>query len=192
MNKRLCTMMLVLIALLILMSVGLCFARTSHDGKQPMDKFLLQDSIVNGLEMMGYEATPERIALLLETAAAETKCGHFEVPYKQRGSFGTFQITQSTAKDTLEWLRRSDWRLWQNLMENVFDPSESLVDNLIFNQEFSAALAWLVYRRMGKNADISTRETRAALWKRVYNTPMGAGSEAGYLKAARECLDEIH
>ena len=162
----------------------------AHDGKEPMDRHQLRDAIVMGITSAGYEATEDRIQLLLETAAAESRCGKFDVPFRQRGSYGIFQVMPKSAEDTLEWLRRSDEGMWRGLMRDCFDPEDSLVDNLIFNTEFSAAIAWLIYRRMGgRSPDISTREKRAALWKRVYNTPLGAGSEAGYLRAAKECLD---
>ena len=164
---------------------------TAHDGKAPMDKYQLRDAIIMGITSAGYEPFEERVQLLLETAAAESRCGHWDVPFRQKGSFGTFQIMPKSAEDTLEWLKRSDWGMWRGLMEDCFDPEESLVDNLIFNPEFASACAWLIYRRMGgRSADISTREARARLWKRVYNTPLGSGSEAGYLRAAKECLDD--
>lgn len=162
----------------------------NHDGKDSMDRHQLRDSIVMGITSAGYEPTEDRIALLLETAAAESRCGKFDVPFRQRGSYGIFQIMPKSAEDTLEWLKRSDAGMWRGLMRDCYDPEESLVDNLIFNAEFSAAVAWLIYRRMGgKSPDISTREKRAALWKRVYNTPLGSGAESGYLRAAKECLD---
>lgn len=179
----------VLIALLLILLIP-ASPVAAHDGKEPMDRHLLRDSIIMGITSAGYEATEDRIALLMETAAAESRCGHFDVPFRQRGSYGVFQVMPKSAEDTLEWLRRSDAGMWRGLMRDCFDPEETMVDNLIFNTEFSAAVAFLIYRRMGgRHADISTREKRAALWKRVYNTPMGAGSEAGYLKAARECLE---
>ena len=163
---------------------------TAHDGKTSMDRHILRDSIIMGITSAGYEATEDRIALLMETAAAESRCGMFNVPYRQRGSFGVFQIMPKSAEDTLDWLRRSDAGMWRGLMRDCYDPEETLVDNLVFNPEFSAAVAWLIYRRMGgRHADISTREKRATLWKRVYNTALGAGTEAGYIKAAKECLD---
>lgn len=179
----------VLIALLLILLIP-ASPVTAHDGQTSMDRHLLRDAIVMGITSAGYDATEDRIQLLLETAAAESRCGHFDVPYKQRGSYGIFQVMPKSAEDTLEWLKRSDAGMWRGLMRDCYDPEETMVDNLIFNTEFSAAVAWLIYRRMGgRNADISTREARAKLWKRVYNTPLGAGTESGYLKAAKECLD---
>lgn len=178
------------LALFLLMIPTGAVIATEHDGKAPMDIEKLRQCVTDGIAATGREPTADQIALLMETAAAESKCGKFNVPFRLKGSFGIFQITESTAKDTLAWLERSDTRLWHDLLATSFDPSESLVDNLIFNAEFSAAIAWLVYRRMGgKSLNISTREARAKAWKRIYNTPLGAGTESGYLKAARECLD---
>lgn len=175
---------------ILLIPAGLCLAETLHDGKQPMNLEILRQCVTDGIASTGREPTSDQIALLMETAAAESKCGMFNVPYKLKGSFGIFQITESTAKDTLAWLERSDARLWHDLLESCFNPAETLVDNLIFNPEFSASIAWLIYRRMGgKRLDISTREARAKAWKRIYNTIQGAGTESGYLRAARECLD---
>lgn len=164
-----------------------------HDGKTSMDKNLLRECIVSGTVFAGCRVTEDVIQLLMETAAAESRCGKYDIPHKARGSHGAFQITELSAKDTLEWLKRSDWDMWRTLMEDCYDPDDTLVGNLTTNVEFAAAVAWLIYRRMGgKSPDISTREKRAALWKRVYNTPLGSGSEAGYMRAAKECLDEIH
>lgn len=179
------------LALFLLLIPTRAVIATEHDGKQPMNLEILRQCVTDGIAATGREPTPDQIALLMETAAAESKCGMFNVPYKLKGSFGIFQITESTAKDTLAWLERSDTRLWHDLLASCFNPSETLVDNLIFNAEFSAAIAWLVYRRMGgKRLDISTREARAKAWKRIYNTTLGVGTESGYLKAAKECLDE--
>ena len=157
-----------------------------------MNRSILRECVIAGLEALDYfRVTEERIALLMETAAVESHCGNYDVPHRLRGSYGVFQVTESSASDTLDWLRRTDWNAWRNVMECLWDhDSDSLVDNLTHNVEFSAAVAGMIYMRMAPKADISTREQRAKAWKRFYNTELGSGSEAGYLRAAKECLGE--
>lgn len=188
--RKLCALVLAITALLTLLSAGLCFSATIHDGKDSMRKELLEPCVKLGIYSTGYIVTPEEVALLMETAAAESRLGKYDIKNRCKGSHGIFQIVQPTAKDTLEWLKKRSWKDWAKLMEDVYVQDLSLIENLETNVEFSAAVAWLIYARMAPKADLSTREKRAAVWKRVYNTSLGAGTEEAYLKRCKECLDD--
>ena len=190
MNKT-CTLVLALIALLLLATAGLCFARTMHDGKDTIGKGMLRQCIAAGISATGYYPAYERVDLLLETAAAETLLGKYDVKHKLPGSYGIFQVTKSTAEDTVNnWFKRTNKPQWEILMTSCYDPTMSMVENLTVNVEFSAAVAFLVYKRMAPFARINTRKQRAALWKRVYNTSAGIGTEQTFLKRCRQCLGD--
>lgn len=160
-----------------------------HDGSAPMQIDVLCDCIVTGIRATGHTETNYRIALLLETAAAESRLGMYAIKARAKGSHGIFQILTSTAEDTLEWFNTRYHDDWLEFMSVLYDEDMTMRQNLEYNVCFSAGIAALIYYRMARTADISTREKRAALWKRVYNTPLGAGTEKIYLQRAKECLD---
>lgn len=156
---------------------------TTHDGKESMATNELRIAAAAVADSIS------EVELIMETAAAESMGGKFAVPYRLKGQHGIFQITKTSAEDTLKWLICRKPANYEFIM-SFFDNQMSFRDNLEYNVEFSAAVCLAIYKRMAPRADITTRMKRAALWKRVYNTSAGAGTTEAYLARCAKVLED--
>lgn len=170
---------------MLLLCVPVEISALEHKGNEPIEKELLLETIEAALYNTGLE---KYSILLLETAAAESRLGHFNVSYALKGQYGIFQITSLTAKDTLAWLKKKNFSLYDKIEQRSY-KTEDILYNLKYNVEYGACIAALIYYRMAPNAKIGTREERARVWKRIYNSSLGSGTEQGYLIRCKECLD---
>lgn len=127
--------------------------------------------------------TGHQRALLRETALAETQGGYFQTRYRSKCDLGVFQIQEVTAACTLKWVKATHPDVYTAL-KSLESKDKSLRENLEYNVAFSCAVAATYYWRVAPGADISTREKRARLWKRVYNTEKGRGTVGHYLASA--------
>lgn len=124
--------------------------------------------------------TKDPRSLLREMALAETRGGYFQTTYRSKCDLGVFQIQEATASCTLQWVKTVHPDVYAAL-KSLESKDRSLRDNLEYNVAFSCAVAATYYWRAAPGADISTREKRARLWKRVYNTEKGRGTVRHYL-----------
>ena len=121
--------------------------------------------------------------LLLGTACVEAECGRYLV---QIGgpALGIYQMEKATHDDC--------WENYLNLLSNTLahkvdrwctiDPPDDLAPEMIGNLCYATAMARVKYLR--DPAPIPDYlGGHAAYWKRVYNSPLGAGTVQGYLQA---------
>jgi hypothetical protein len=124
--------------------------------------------------------SPAAEELLLGTACQESKCGTF---LKQLGSgpaLGIFQMEPATY-----------WDIWDNfirhrqpLLDAMSEKFGAACDpeDMIFNLRYAAAMARIHYYRVKDPLPAAgDLVAQAAYWKRFYNTPKGAGTEAEYI-----------
>ena len=118
--------------------------------------------------------------LLLGTACQESKCGTF---LKQLGggpALGIFQMEPRTHDD-----------LWANFISHRAQFAGKL-DQLMLGEPDAAEMVWNLryaaamcrihyYRVKGPLPAAGDLQAQAAYWKRFYNTPKGAGTEAEYI-----------
>lgn len=117
--------------------------------------------------------------LLIETAVVESDLGEVS---SCMGNYGHYQIRGTSGKELLSELRSDRPDIYQIVMR--YHRSDlSLKDNLIKNLDFSTALCVAYYCTKIKNPNqLSSLEERAATWKRLYNTPRGAGTVSAYIR----------
>ncbi len=137
------------------------------------------------------KAPPEAVALLMETAAAESA---FNTRIQLGGgpARGLWQVEPNTAADIFDNYLASRFALRFGLMEISFGfgvyehlmYKDALSDLLERNDVFCCCMARIVYLRDPDPIPYSIVE-RAAYWKRVYNTPLGKGTAEHYLATAR-------
>lgn len=114
--------------------------------------------------------SPEAVDLLLGTAAVESQFGTY-LRQLNGPAIGVFQMEPAT----FDWLQG----VYQYRFKYLQLKTAQHLEYDLWLAILMARLRYTVDR-----LDIpKTLEGQAAYWKRVYNTPKGAGTEAKYLKA---------
>lgn len=131
----------------------------------------------------------DHVALLMETSAVESMRG---IVVRQKGgpARGIFQMEPTTERCTLGWLKDNFPKVHGEVMA-FYDKSKSPEWNRTHNVPYNVAMSTVYYwRRMGDGLTdrIGTLEDRAKVWKTHYNTYLGKGSIAGYIKKAGKYL----
>jgi len=118
--------------------------------------------------------------LLIETAVVESDAGIY---INCMGNYGHYQIRGTSGKELITDLKSQYPDIYQIVMKH-FNKQLSLKDNLIQNLDFSTALCVAYYCTKLKDPEkqLSTVESRAATWKKLYNTYRGAGTVSKYIK----------
>lgn len=113
------------------------------------------------------------VNLLLGTALAESGLRDL----KQRGggpALGLYQMEPATYYDTMTWLRSQRPVWWENLMNEY--QGEPSPNQLIGDLPLATAMARLKYWRDPEPLPVADDILGlASMWKRIYNTPAGAG-----------------
>lgn len=129
------------------------------------------------------------VDLLMETCAAETLLG--EIVRQRNGpALGIFQMLRTTELDTLAWLKRRFPGVYAEV-RSFYNRRKSAEWNLTKNVPYSAAISTAYYwRRCGDAlADLlETRDSRARVWKKYYNTYLGKGTVSGYIEKSERYL----
>lgn len=162
-----------------------------HTGGESIDPDELRDCVRRVLAYLPHvDTSAERVELLMETAAAESMLGRFNIPGRAKAARGVWQVLPATAEDTFSWLRmmRKTHGDVLDALESLMDRKFSVKENLEWNVPFSCAMAATVYWRMATRGSIATREDRGRLWLTYYNTPGGGGSMKAWLARAGQCL----
>lgn len=135
------------------------------------------------------KGSADHIALLMETSAVESSRGYI---VRQVGgpARGIFQMEPTTERCMRSWLKDNFPRVHDEVMafyDKKKSPEWNLTHNVPYNVAMSTAYYW---RRMGDSlaGNITTLEDRAKVWKTHYNTYLGKGSIAGYIKKAGKYL----
>ena len=125
--------------------------------------------------------------LLLGTGLAES--GLLWPMQKGAGpALSVMQVEPSTALDL--WDRRADTFRLERLIPPFYKGD--MISALTWHPPLAVALARLKYWDDRHPLPVSGDwHAQAAYWKRVYNTPLGAGTEEGYLRKAQATLKAI-
>lgn len=135
------------------------------------------------------KGSADHVALLMETSAVESMRG---IVVRQKGgpARGIFQMEPATERCTLGWLKDNFPKVHGEVMA-FYDKNKSPEWNRTHNVPYNVAMSTVYYwRRMGDGLTdrIGTLEDRAKVWKTHYNTYLGKGSIAGYIKKAEKYL----
>lgn len=142
------------------------------------------------------KAPKEAVALLMETAAAEsgfnTRIQHGGGPAR-----GLWQVESNTAADIYDNYLSAREAMLFGLTEISFGFGvytmilyKDVVSELLeHNDVFCCCMARIVYLR-DPDPIPHTVEERAYYWKRVYNTPRGKGTIKHYMATARALGEE--
>lgn len=135
------------------------------------------------------KGSADHVALLMETSAVESSRGYI---VRQVGgpARGIFQMEPTTERCMRSWLKDNFPRVHDEVMafyDKKKSPDWNRTHNVPYNVAMSTAYYW---RRMGDSLakNITTLEDRAKVWKTHYNTYLGKGSIAGYIKKAGKYL----
>lgn len=128
------------------------------------------------------------LQLLMGTAAAESRLGHYLVQQGGR-ALGIYQVEPATHldlfKNFLEFRPALREKVRQ-LLAPIFTEEEQLITNLAY----ATAMARLVYYRIPEPLpEPYDLEGCARYWKKYYNTHLGKGTEAHFIKNYRELCE---
>lgn len=140
------------------------------------------------LAVLGMDS-PEARALLLGTAAQESRLGHYLRQVGGGTALGVFQMEPATYRD-----------IWRNFIDHhpvikerlaVRWPVEPKPEEMVTDLLLAAVMCRLHYRRV--TAPIPKADDITGLaryWKRFYNTPMGAGTEGEFVRSWHNLVDQ--
>lgn len=138
----------------------------------------------------GGKNTESTVALLVETAAAETLLGDFKDPTPTSAGTGLTQVDLGT----FEWLRSKylgSTMAAQLLKEFGIDLSRTVYQELRTSPLMAMLFCRLRYLAVPV-AIPATRGERADYWKKYYNTSAGKGTPTDYLeKCKRSDVDAL-
>ncbi len=122
--------------------------------------------------------------LLLGTACKESECGRWLVQLGDGPALGIFQMEPGMTGHDDIWHNYLVYqpelqRRVRLLMINSDDPQ---AEEMIGNLKYAVAMARIKYRRDSK-AIPDYLGGQASYWKRVYNTPLGAGTVHEYVRS---------
>lgn len=120
--------------------------------------------------------------LVLGTAAHES---HFTYLHQVKGpALGLFQMEPATYRDIwANWLPAHK-ELTEDLMRIAGTNGVPAADVMVWNLKFAAAMCRVFYRRIKSPLPpAGDLAGQAAYWKTYYNTRLGKGTPAQYVKA---------
>ena len=157
----------------------------THSGGKRLNTNHLTTTIEAVLQRMpNVKSSKKFTALILETFLVETDLGlaDFEKAANRQRNYGIAQFTMGTAKDTLQYLKKTRSDVYEVVMD-MYDRRLSLRDNLMYNTPFSIALCAQLYLRCipDIHPNIHTVRQRATAWKVYYNSIYGQGTIQNYI-----------
>lgn len=133
------------------------------------------------------------VNLLLGTAAQESQFGTYLRQLNGGPAVGVFQMEPGTLLD-----------IWQNYLAGRMDLFNMVLDfigsgalpddadELESNLAYAIVMARLHYRRVPERLpDADDIEGLARYWKKYYNTPKGAGTEAEFVRNYKKYIGEV-
>lgn len=165
------------------------FLLQEWQGGRSFNRHELSKTIRSVIKNLGITTDPRVHDLLLETCAVESDLGRIVKQY-HGPALSVYQILPSTYRSTLRQLRKYHPELYTKVMA-YYDQTKDQQYNYTKNVPFTTAISLVYYHFAtdGKLAQyVKTRQARAVLWKRVYNTSHGRGTVAGYLSKANRHL----
>lgn len=150
---------------------------------------LLEAVVRPTLEHLGPRYSgPHAERLLLGTAAVESKFQHLR---QIRGpALGLWQMEPATARDLFHNFLRFRPELLDAVSDLKGDQPTGWSSPLAGNLYFACAMARAHYFRVPQPMPVDP-SGYAAYWKEHYNTPLGRGTEAKFMRAYRELVAPI-
>ncbi len=134
--------------------------------------------------------SPAAVELLMGTAAQESKLGVYLKQYPTGPARGVYQIEPATFNDLMISIKDRHPDVL-NAMLDYSSPAIPLGAQLAGNLYFATAIARVNYWRkpfhMPSNVDLPAL---AGIWKRWWNTPLGAGTEAQWIRSYKDCVEQ--
>ena len=166
----------------------------THEGGSYVDELELYQTVHAVIwNQPNLPHTDEMVNLVYETLMVESNLGQVSYDYAARNwhNYGMAQIREDTAEYLIVWLHKVRRDAAFTLLQ-YYDTNLSLKDNLLTNVPFSIAVASQYYwhRIPDIQANITTPEDRAKVWKSVYNGP-GAGTVNIYLNRVKQHYAKI-
>ena len=125
------------------------------------------------------------VAMILETACAETLLGKLNDPSTYSAGSSLCQID----KGTFDWLQgKYGNKLVADRIKAAFGFNLADIQYREIELNPLLAMIWCRLRYLTLIQPIpSTTEERAAMWKKYYNTSAGAGTVGGYITKCNNC-----
>lgn len=163
---------------------------TTHEGGEGLPIDVLRNDIKVVISSIpGLPNDENYYMLIIETMAVETRLGGVPYTYaaKNYNNYGILQIREDTSHDTLKWLKINHTDKYDAVMK-YYDENMDMKNNLLKNVPFSIAMAGVYYWRRcpDLSSSITAVDSRAKLWKRVYNTAKGLGTPEIYMARVAE------
>lgn len=127
--------------------------------------------------------------LLLETSAVESSRG-IDMIQKGGSARGILQMMPSTEKFLKKWLKKYHPSIHKEVI-SFYNNNKSVEWNRSYNVPYQIAMSLAYYwHKCGDKLPslITTREDRARIWKRYYNTYKGKGTISKYHEKAEKYL----
>lgn len=127
--------------------------------------------------------------LLLETSAVESSRG-IDMIQKGGSARGILQMMPSTERFLKKWLKKHHPSIHKEII-SFYNNNKSVEWNRSYNVPYQIAMSLAYYwHKCGDKLPslITTREDRAKVWKRYYNTYKGKGTISKYHEKAEKYL----
>lgn len=125
----------------------------------------------------------DALSLIMRTGWAESGYRTMKGATSGNPALGFWQVEPATAKDTLENYVKFRPRIKEQLVYLGMNDS-NLEFSILSNIAIQVAFCRLKYRRDSRPIPSwDNIEAQASYWKRVYNTELGRGTVAHFLKA---------
>jgi hypothetical protein len=138
--------------------------------------------ILSKINMYSIEAE----AILLGTAAVESDMGRY-VTQINGPALGIFQMEPTTYIDICKNVIPSYW----HKLKNVILPQDPIF--LKYDLHLEIIMCRLQYARFPNKLPAATDiEEQAALWKLLYNTPLGKGTKEKYIEKYKQYIGDLY
>jgi len=124
--------------------------------------------------------SPDAVNLILGTIAQESHYGKYRKQLGEGPALGICQIEPDTFNDCISNYINFRHELKRKILE-VCHISSFSVNDLYLNDRLSICMARVKYMR-DKQAIPNTVEGYAKMWKRVYNSELGAGKPEEFIE----------
>ncbi len=141
-----------------------------------------RDLIYRSLKAADLPRKDAAIDLLMGTAAHESLLGTY-LKQTVGPALGVYQMEPATAEDVIEWTKEKYPGLFERL---GYDPPEIVA--MEYDLRFATIMARLNYLRMPGSIP-ETVVGQAGYWKKYWNTSLGKGTVAQYIKNWQRYVD---
>ena len=131
------------------------------------------------------------VKLISETFMVESDGGRSV--QNHGGNIGIAQLPVSTVNEVLTWLKQKHSDVY-NVIQRHYKHGMTMQDNLKYNINFAICMSITLYwKQCGGDfyRYCNTVESRAKLWKAIYNTPRGKGTVSNYVAAVKKYRSRI-